>query len=129
MLIFINLFCRSYISFDILRRVLTNYFGYNVLYVMNITDIDDKIIKRARQRYLYEQYLSENNNLEQIVSDTKEVMGVFEQMVKRATDPDKKQLYEKTLTNLNASVEKLEKAVKENNQEDIKQFQEVIMPS
>lgn len=96
---------------------------------MNITDIDDKIIKRARQRYLYEQYLSENNNLEQIVSDTKEVMGVFEQMVKRATDPDKKQLYEKTLTNLNASVEKLEKAVKENNQEDIKQFQEVIMPS
>ena len=28
---------RSYISFDILRRVLANYFGYNVEYVMNIT--------------------------------------------------------------------------------------------
>ena len=34
---------RSYISFDILRRVLSNYFGYNVQYCMNITDIDDKV--------------------------------------------------------------------------------------
>lgn len=37
------LFCRSYISFDILRRVLQNYFNYDVFYVMNITDIDDKV--------------------------------------------------------------------------------------
>merc|ERR1719384_2391752 len=37
---------RTYLSFDILRRVMTNYFGYDVFYVMNITDIDDKIIKR-----------------------------------------------------------------------------------
>lgn len=28
---------RSYISFDILRRVLTHYFGYDVFFVMNIT--------------------------------------------------------------------------------------------
>ncbi|KAK9503324.1 hypothetical protein O3M35_011923 [Rhynocoris fuscipes] len=48
---------RSYISFDILRRVLSNYFGYNVLYVMNITDIDDKIIKKARQEYLFKKYV------------------------------------------------------------------------
>ncbi len=34
---------RSYISFDILRRVIADYFGYNVLYCMNITDIDDKV--------------------------------------------------------------------------------------
>lgn len=37
---------RSYLSLDILRRVLSQYFNYDVLYVMNITDIDDKIIKR-----------------------------------------------------------------------------------
>ena len=37
---------RAYLSFDIVRRVLTDYFNYDVLYVMNITDIDDKIIKR-----------------------------------------------------------------------------------
>lgn len=35
--------CRSYISFDIVRRVLQSYFGYDVLYCMNITDIDDKV--------------------------------------------------------------------------------------
>lgn len=34
---------RSYITFDILRRVLSDYFGYHVNYVMNITDIDDKV--------------------------------------------------------------------------------------
>merc|ERR1712241_1219780 len=40
---------RNYLTFDIVRRVIQDYFGYNVFYVMNITDIDDKIIKRARQ--------------------------------------------------------------------------------
>lgn len=36
-------FHRSYISFDILRRILRDYFKYDVLYCMNITDIDDKV--------------------------------------------------------------------------------------
>ena len=34
---------RSYISFDILRRVLRDYFKFDVFYCMNITDIDDKV--------------------------------------------------------------------------------------
>ncbi|KAG8522564.1 Cysteine--tRNA ligase, cytoplasmic, partial [Galemys pyrenaicus] len=34
---------RSYISFDILRRVLRDYFQFDVFYCMNITDIDDKV--------------------------------------------------------------------------------------
>lgn len=33
-----------------LRRILSEYFGYNVFMVMNITDIDDKIIIRAREQ-------------------------------------------------------------------------------
>lgn len=28
---------------DILRRILVDYFGYDVHFVMNITDIDDKV--------------------------------------------------------------------------------------
>ncbi|XP_014388583.1 PREDICTED: cysteine--tRNA ligase, cytoplasmic [Myotis brandtii] len=40
---------RSYISFDILRRVLRDYFQFDVFYCMNITDIDDKVIRRSRQ--------------------------------------------------------------------------------
>jgi cysteinyl-tRNA synthetase len=40
------------LSFDIMRRVMTDYFHYNVLYQVNTTDIDDKIILRARQNEL-----------------------------------------------------------------------------
>jgi cysteinyl-tRNA synthetase len=39
----------SYVFFDTIRRYL-KYRGYKVKYVQNITDIDDKIIKRANQR-------------------------------------------------------------------------------
>jgi cysteinyl-tRNA synthetase len=38
---------RTYVSFDIIRRIMTDYFGLNVKLVMNITDIDDKIIRKA----------------------------------------------------------------------------------
>jgi cysteinyl-tRNA synthetase len=39
--------CSTYVTFDVLRRVLSSFFGYDVLLTMNITDIDDKIIKRC----------------------------------------------------------------------------------
>ncbi|KAF9962810.1 hypothetical protein BGZ65_007829 [Modicella reniformis] len=47
---------RNYVSLDILHRVVEDYFGYNVLFVENITDIDDKIIKRARQNHLFNNF-------------------------------------------------------------------------
>ncbi|XP_078061375.1 putative cysteine--tRNA ligase, mitochondrial [Mustelus asterias] len=39
----------SYVRFDILRRILTKIFGIDVIMVMVITDIDDKIIQRATE--------------------------------------------------------------------------------
>jgi cysteinyl-tRNA synthetase len=36
---------------------LTDYFKYDVSYVMNITDVDDKIILRARRNHLVKLYL------------------------------------------------------------------------
>ena len=39
----------SYVFFDTIRRYL-KYRGFTVKYVQNVTDIDDKIINRARQR-------------------------------------------------------------------------------
>lgn len=42
---------RNYIVFDTMRRILEDYFGMNVFFVMNITDIDDKIIKKADAVY------------------------------------------------------------------------------
>ena len=38
---------RAYTSFDIIRRYL-EYKGYSVKYVQNFTDIDDKVIAKAR---------------------------------------------------------------------------------
>lgn len=34
---------RNYVSTDIIRRILRDYFGYEVKLVMNITDVDDKV--------------------------------------------------------------------------------------
>ncbi|XP_031814566.1 probable cysteine--tRNA ligase, mitochondrial isoform X3 [Sarcophilus harrisii] len=39
----------SYVQFDIIRRILIKTFGYNIVMVMGITDVDDKIIKRATE--------------------------------------------------------------------------------
>ncbi|MHA1143376.1 MAG: cysteine--tRNA ligase [Candidatus Helarchaeota archaeon] len=42
---------RSFVMFDIVRRYL-EYLGYETTYVMNFTDVDDKMIKRAREEGL-----------------------------------------------------------------------------
>ena len=43
-------------TIDILRRVMEDYFDYDVTFVMNITDVDDKIVLRARRNHLLQQY-------------------------------------------------------------------------
>ncbi|KAK8966501.1 hypothetical protein KSP40_PGU014401 [Platanthera guangdongensis] len=40
---------RAYVAFDVLHRYL-KYLGYEVKYVRNFTDIDDKIIRRANEK-------------------------------------------------------------------------------
>lgn len=42
---------RTFIAFDVVVRYL-RYLGYEVTYVRNITDVDDKIIKRAKDRQI-----------------------------------------------------------------------------
>eukprot|EP00959_Pyramimonas_sp_CCMP1952_P401848 8420252-Pyramimonas_sp.AAC.1 len=49
---------RAYLTFDILRRIMEDYFNYQVQFAVNITDIDDKIIKRARTNKLMDDYVS-----------------------------------------------------------------------
>jgi cysteinyl-tRNA synthetase len=34
---------RNYVTTDILRRIMRDYFHYDVKFVMNITDVDDKV--------------------------------------------------------------------------------------
>lgn len=39
---------RNYVTQDILRRIVSDYFGYDVHFVMNITDIDDKVLAQTQ---------------------------------------------------------------------------------
>ena len=41
---------RTYVTLDVMRRVVRDYFGVDVTYAMGVTDIDDKIIARAAER-------------------------------------------------------------------------------
>ncbi|TEB06334.1 cysteinyl-tRNA synthetase, partial [Coprinellus micaceus] len=53
----------NYVAQDVIRRVLADYFGYNIHYVMNVTDIDDKIIGRTREQYFLEKFSSTHTRL------------------------------------------------------------------
>tara|TARA_R110002050_G_scaffold234729_6_gene370629 strand:- start:442 stop:1197 length:756 start_codon:yes stop_codon:yes gene_type:complete len=51
---------RNYVTTDYLRRIIEDYFGFETTFVMNITDVDDKIILRARRNYLFDQFRAAN---------------------------------------------------------------------
>ncbi|KAL3065955.1 hypothetical protein OYC64_015989 [Pagothenia borchgrevinki] len=113
---------RSYISFDILRRILKDYFKYDVLYCMNITDIDDKIIKRARQNHLLEQYKEKQPHAAQILQDVLSARGPFQANLALTTDPDKKQMLERLDAAVAAALQPLQAAT------EGKAAQEVVQP-
>ncbi|CAJ0587015.1 unnamed protein product, partial [Mesorhabditis spiculigera] len=83
---------RAYLTFDIIRRVLTDYFKYDVQQVMNITDIDDKIIKRGRQRHLLKEYLATatKKSHKEIAEDLIKAIAIFKAKIDAETDSDKK---------------------------------------
>ncbi|GAB1604321.1 cysteine--tRNA ligase, cytoplasmic [Argonauta hians] len=105
---------RSYISFDILRRVLTDYFKYDVFYCMNVTDVDDKIIKRARQNYLLQQYRTDNSgNSATVISDTKAALEVYSAKAEAEKDSDKKTMMSKIIKDVTAALQSNESATDE----------------
>ncbi len=79
--LYTQFYCRNYVTQDILRRIMSDYFGYDIHFVMNITDIDDKvnksffpslpsdtsalvkIIKRARQNHLLDKFRAETTSV------------------------------------------------------------------
>uniref|UniRef100_A0A8C4ETM4 Cysteine--tRNA ligase, cytoplasmic n=1 Tax=Dicentrarchus labrax TaxID=13489 RepID=A0A8C4ETM4_DICLA len=113
---------RSYISFDILRRILRDYFKYDIFYCMNITDIDDKIIKRARQNYLLEQYKEKKPQAAQVLQDVLSARGPFQEHLASTTDPDKKQMLERLDAAVTAALQPLQAAV------ESKAAAEVVQP-
>lgn len=59
---------RAYVTFDLIVRYL-RYLGFEVTYVRNITDIDDKIIDKARQMPGEEDLMHKVDNVTQKYSD------------------------------------------------------------
>uniref|UniRef100_A0A8C4M706 Cysteine--tRNA ligase, cytoplasmic n=1 Tax=Equus asinus TaxID=9793 RepID=A0A8C4M706_EQUAS len=120
---------RSYISFDILRRVLRDYFKFDVFYCMNITDIDDKIIKRARQNYLFEQYREKRPRAAQLLEDVHAALKPFSVKLSETTDPDKKQMLERIQHAVKLATEPLEEAVRRDlaGEEELSSHVEVLL--
>ncbi|KZS93988.1 hypothetical protein SISNIDRAFT_440373 [Sistotremastrum niveocremeum HHB9708] len=55
---------RNYVTTDVLRRIMRDYFGFDVHFVMNVTDIDDKIIKRAREQWSFDNFKKEHPQID-----------------------------------------------------------------
>lgn len=68
----------NYLTQDIIRRILRDYFNYDVNFVMNVTDIDDKIILRARELHLLSELKSETTTLNaELVKQANEAFTSF----------------------------------------------------
>ncbi|KAF1997011.1 hypothetical protein P154DRAFT_525181 [Amniculicola lignicola CBS 123094] len=72
---------RNYVTIDILRRILAGYFNYNLKFVQNVTDVDDKIILRGRQQHLLSQFKEKNSSVTKEVIDT--TIKAFDTYVKK----------------------------------------------
>src|SRR3989339_159726 len=54
---------RTYVSFDVIKRYLIKK-GYEIFHIQNITDVDDKIIKRCKETGADPKILTEHNHEE-----------------------------------------------------------------
>ena len=69
---------RNYVTIDILRRILRDYFHFQINFVMNITDVDDKIILAGRKRYLYKEYQAKHRYIDdEVRSDVLKAWRLF----------------------------------------------------
>ncbi|CAI2304971.1 unnamed protein product [Caenorhabditis sp. 36 PRJEB53466] len=105
---------RSYLSLDILRRVFKDHFGYRVQFIMNITDVDDKIIKRARQRHLLKSYFDESQapSVIKVCEDVVAALEHFTAKFETEVDPDKKKMLEVMIRKVQGQSDALEAAMK-----------------
>ena len=52
----------TFVFFDMLKKYL-NFLNYDVEHVMNVTDIDDKIIQKCLEPCLFEQFEKNSTNI------------------------------------------------------------------
>jgi cysteinyl-tRNA synthetase len=94
----------TYVSFDVLHRYL-EYLGYQVTYVQNLTDVDDDLLRKARE--LGEDYLElGNRNLTTFLAEMAALNWLPPDHLTRATQhiPQMQELIGRLLANDNAYV-------------------------
>jgi cysteinyl-tRNA synthetase len=92
----------TYVSFDVLHRYL-EYLGYQVTYVQNLTDVDDDLLRKARE--LREDYLElGNRNLTTFLAEMAALNWLPPDHLTRATQhiPQMQELIDRLLANRNA---------------------------
>ncbi|KFA79595.1 hypothetical protein S40288_01137 [Stachybotrys chartarum IBT 40288] len=86
---------KNYVSTDIIRLNMKDYFGFRIKFVMNTTFISDEIIPQARQQYLLpcfkQEHAAEDDSVSDSVSDSvlAEAKAAFRQWTrnKENTEP------------------------------------------
>eukprot|EP00534_Pseudo-nitzschia_fraudulenta_P006377 CAMPEP_0201180444 /NCGR_PEP_ID=MMETSP0851-20130426/116201_1 /ASSEMBLY_ACC=CAM_ASM_000631 /TAXON_ID=183588 /ORGANISM="Pseudo-nitzschia fraudulenta, Strain WWA7" /LENGTH=778 /DNA_ID=CAMNT_0047464655 /DNA_START=16 /DNA_END=2352 /DNA_ORIENTATION=+ len=104
---------RAYLTFDILRRIMEDYFHYDLLFQVNITDVDDKIILRARQNKLvsdYTQKVLEQKDMGAVEAYVQTAMTAMREKLEKKVAELKEPLPDGTPSK---QVEKREEALKE----------------
>jgi len=86
---------RNYVSIDILRRIITDFFNYDCTFVQGLTDIDDKIILRTRQNYLFDKFIK--NPPENWCEKCNQGVETLQKKFDTEEDADKKKMYSKLL--------------------------------
>jgi len=104
---------RAYLTFDILRRIMEDYFHFDLFYQVNITDVDDKIILRARQNKLvadYTQQVLEKKDIAEVEAYVQKAMTTMREKLQKKVAELKEPLPEGTPSK---QIEKREEALKE----------------
>eukprot|EP01027_Heterolobosea_sp_BB2_P020529 GEZU01029287.1.p1 GENE.GEZU01029287.1~~GEZU01029287.1.p1 ORF type:complete len:781 (+),score=306.65 GEZU01029287.1:102-2444(+) len=84
---------RNYVTFDIIRRILEDYFNYDLFSVMNITDVDDKIILKARRNYLFAEYQSKHPTLtDEVIQDVQSASETLQRKLAKKIEEEEAKL-------------------------------------
>lgn len=86
---------------------------------MNITDIDDKIIKRARQNHLFQRYTEQTHSFEEVFADCSSVLARLTDSVKNTSDTDKLTMLNNLLQKVTTVVQSLEQSIKGGDEKQI----------
>lgn len=103
---------------------MADYFGYRIFYVMNITDIDDKIIKRARSNHLAEAFIDDATSgqmdSQRLLDFLVQALDNYKLRRQHETDPSKLEMIANILKTSTSCLDRLRDAIPSMSQADVR---------